>query len=165
MSKAPISLVELEDEEDLHAFIAHAPAQVAEPLPLTNGNYLYLNHRLGLTHAEKYLTTLEYTYTLQSEADNDDSWIFRYEYKRDQPADYPYPLAHVHVNAKSPGGYGTEQKDFSDLHLPTGRVTVEAVVRHLICEHGIEPISPNWEQTLTDTEAAFAAIQKKRYQG
>jgi hypothetical protein len=75
--------------------------------------------------------------------------------------DYPYPPAHVHVNAQ-PGSY-TGTKSFKDLHLPTGRVTVEGVARHLVTEHGIGPISDDWEAILSETEDAFRQIQRKRF--
>jgi hypothetical protein len=31
-----------------------------------------------------------------------------------------------------------------------------------MAEHGIDPISPDWEQAITEAEAHFRDIQKKR---
>jgi hypothetical protein len=50
------------------------------------------------------------------------------------------------------------------MHIPTGRVTLEDIVRHLILEHEIRPSTPKWEVTLDETEKAFLEIQKKRFQ-
>jgi len=141
-------------------YIGHCPRGFPEPLPLTNGHFLYLYNALGLRRKERYLATLEYLYWYQATADSN-SWIFRYEYLRDPPPGYPYAPCHVHVNAK-PATY-TGAKPFHDLHLPAGeRVTVEHVVRHLIAEHGINPISPKWEETLKSAEDHFHEIQRKR---
>jgi hypothetical protein len=160
ISHAPITFVELDGESPTW-FIAHVgPDKLPAPLPLVNGNYLYLYQLLGLRRKERYLATLEYRYTYQRTRD-DDSWIFRYEYVREPPEPYPYSLAHVHVNAV-PATYGGAQP-FPGLHLPLGRrITIERLVRHLIAEHGVVPISPNWETTIAEGEAHFRDVQKRR---
>ena len=128
---------------------------------LENGRYLYLYQHLGLRREERYLTTLEYRYVYE-ETEDEDSWIFRYEYQREPPGGYPYPLAHLHVNA-SPGGYQAG-KPFPRLHLPTGkRVTIEDVVRHLLDEHEVPAVSPDtWQDVLAGTTEAFDEIQRRR---
>jgi hypothetical protein len=139
-------------------FIAHCPHRIAEPMPLVNGKYLYIYNALGLRRPEQFLATLEYRYTYQ-ETTAPDSWLFRYEYLRDPP-DYPYPRAHVHVNA-TPANYDGPEA-FPNLHLPTGyRVRIEDIVRHLIAEHGVAPISPNWEEVVQRAEAHFEEIRRK----
>jgi hypothetical protein len=125
-----------------------------------NGKYLFIYNGLGLRRKERYLATLEYRYWYQGSAD-ENSWIFRYEYLREPPPGYPYAPCHVHVNAR-PATY-TDATPFPDLHLPAGeRVTIEAIVRHLIAEHGVVPISPNWEETVNEAEEHFRDIQRKR---
>lgn len=127
---------------------------------LKNGKFLFVYQRLGLRRHEHFLTTLEYSYAYQATADNN-SWIFRYEYLREPDPGYAYPSSHLHVNA-TPDTY-EGAKEFSRLHLPAGdRVTIESVVRHLIAEHDVEPISPDWEAVLDGAEEAFREIQRKR---
>jgi hypothetical protein len=146
---------------EFSCYVAHCPQRKPEPLPLTNGHYLYVYNALGLRRKEKYLATLEYRYWYQA-TPAEDSWIFRYEYLREPPPGYAYAPCHVHVNAR-PSSY-KGQKPFNDLHLPVGeRVTIEAVVRHLIAEHGVTPISPRWEEVLRDAEDHFEDIQRKRW--
>lgn len=41
------------------------------------------------------------------------------------------------------------------LHLPTGRVSIEAVVRFLIQELDGEPRREDWEEVLDDAERPF----------
>jgi hypothetical protein len=141
-------------------YIAHIEDKVPAPLPLENGAFLFLYNLLGLRRKERYLATLEYRYVYQK-TEADDSWIFRYEYIREPPAPYPYAREHVHVNA-TPDHYQGDEP-FPGLHLPTGRrITIERLVRHLIAEHGITPISNRWEETVKDAEAHFRDVQEKR---
>jgi hypothetical protein len=166
ISQAPITFVEVEGAEPAW-FVAHVGGdRLPKPLPLVNGHFLYVYHLLGLRRKERYLATLEYRYTYQATTD-DDSWIFRYEYVREPGDDYPYAKAHVHVNA-SPLSY-SGAKAFPGLHMPTGspkhpRVTIEEIIRHLVYEHEVVPISAaTWEQTLADADTHFADVQKKRF--
>lgn len=158
ISHAPITFVEVESDFPTW-YVAHVGGdKLPAPLPLVNGCHLYLYQLLGLRRKECYLATLEYRYTYQRTPD-DDSWIFRYEYVRD-PA-FPYAAEHIHVNA-TPSSY-PGPAPFPDLHLPTGRrITIERLVRHLIAEHGLKPISEGWEQTLAVGEEHFRDIQRRR---
>lgn len=158
ISPCPIKFVELE-REDFEALVGYCPRKVPEPMRLANGSYLYAYQRLGLRRPERYLTTLEYHYVYQR-TDDDDSWIFRYEYQREPGDKYPYPLAHLHLNAVPEGYPGP--KPFPRLHMPTGRVTIEAVVRHLLDEHAVPALSPNWREMLSAAEGAFKEIQRRR---
>lgn len=161
VSQAPIAFVETTDAEVFDGFVAHAPNRVQKPLRLENDNYLLIFQRLCLRREQKFLTTREYRYVYQSsESPND--WIFRFEYEREPEGDNPYPRAHIHLNA-CPTTY-SGAKEFDKLHLPTGRVTLEDILRHLVIEHAVQPVSPNWEQKLKQTEAAFREIQRKRFQ-
>jgi hypothetical protein len=159
ISQAPIAFVQVTGAE-FGCFVGHCPRGLPEPLPLTNGHFLFLYNALGLRRKERYLATLEYSYWYQATADPN-SWIFRYEYLREPPPGYPYAMCHVHVNAR-PASY-TGAKQFRELHLPVGeRVTIEAIVRHLISEHGITPISPHWQNAVEAAEDHFRDVQRKR---
>lgn len=48
-------------------------------------------------------------------------------------------------------------------HIPTGRVSLEAVVRLLIDELAVQPIRPDWERLLAGTERAF--IERRGWHG
>jgi hypothetical protein len=160
VSQAPITFVEVEADSPTW-YVAHVGAnKLPAPLPLVNGHYLFLYHLLGLRRKEQYLATLEYRYTYQRTV-GDASWIFRYEYVRDPPTGYEHAQEHLHVNA-TPASYAGAAP-FPGLHLPTGRrITIERLVRHLMAEHGVMPISPQWETTLAHGEAHFREIQRRR---
>lgn len=159
ISHAPITYVQAGSARTW--YVAHVHDKIPAPLPLTNGDYLFLYNLLGLRRKERYLATLEYRYTYQATPE-DASWIFRYEYVREPPDPYPYAKQHVHVNATPTPYRGAAS--FPGLHLPTGRrVTIELLVRHLIAEHGLVPISHQWEQVVSDAEAHFRSVQEKRW--
>jgi hypothetical protein len=159
VSRAPVTFVELEDSIEFEGFVAHAPAKVPAPFSLEGGGFLFLYQHLCLRRREKYLTTLGYRYVYQS-GESDESQIFRFEYEREPEDGYGYPRFHLHINA-TPNTYEGE-KEFPSLHIPTGRVTIEDVVRHLVTEHSVGPISPAWEKTLAQAEESFREIQRKR---
>jgi len=45
--------------------------------------------------------------------------------------------------------------DLDKLHLATGRVTVEEVIRFLIAEVGVKPKAANWDEELIKSEELF----------
>jgi hypothetical protein len=61
-------------------------------------------------------------------------------------------VAHLHVNA-TPSGY-PGPKTFPELHLPTRRICLEEIVRHLIVEHDVP--------TLTDRAEALAFLDAQK---
>jgi hypothetical protein len=158
ISHAPITFVEVNATT---WYIAHVGGdKLPAAMPLVNGKCLYLYNLLGVRRAERFFTTLEYRYVYQATED-DSSWIFRYEYDREPPDPYPYAREHLHVNA-SPASY-TGAEPFPGLHLPTGRrITIERLVRHLIAEHELTPISDDWETTVKEAEGHFRDVQQKR---
>lgn len=50
----------------------------------------------------------------------------------------------------------------NDMHLPTGWVPVEEVLRFCIVDLGVQPLKPDWDQVLRDSErqsrAEFATM-------
>lgn len=94
---------------------------------------------------------------LQYQADEDgDRWIVRYEYLR-EPAD-PHPAMHLHVRGTlTEAGVLPEGTLLERIHFPTDRVSVEAVIRLLIDQFGMETRTPAdvWRAVFTETETPF----------
>ena len=65
---------------------------------------------------------------------------------RDDPA---FPHVHVHSNREIGG------KSLGKIHLPTGKVSLEAFIRLLIIELGVASCRTDWESALEQTEATF----------
>lgn len=49
--------------------------------------------------------------------------------------------------------------DLAEMHIPTGFVTLEDVVRLLITEFGITPLRSDWDALLTENRSATQARQ------
>jgi hypothetical protein len=98
------------------------------------------------------ITTRMYEYSL---LDRDATELLVYHWQPD--ADPAYP--HIHVSAALHAKTRALEKkhtiDLDGLHLPTGRVSLEAVIRMLITEFAIAPRRADWRRTLDRTEAAF----------
>jgi hypothetical protein len=56
-----------------------------------------------------------------------------------------------HLHAR---GY-TRPVDVSRMHLPTGRVSLEAVIRLAIRDFKVPPRRPDWQQVLASSEQTF----------
>ncbi len=134
-----------------------ACVQDARPVPLAlhgSALRLYVEHEVDAS--EDTAHTASYRYVLQAEGAHD-SWLVRWEYLRDQPADYPYTLGHVHVHADfadAPRSV-SHMKALPRLHLPTARVALELVLGHVIAEWGARPKTDAWRGILDDSLVGF----------
>jgi hypothetical protein len=73
---------------------------------------------------------------------------------------------HVHVSAALLAhvtAVDTETIDLTSVHLATGRVSLEAVIRMLIEEFGVAPQRPDWRETLARTETVFQDEATQRF--
>jgi hypothetical protein len=108
-------------------------------VPLLNDHYLSI--RLDIGYIGRAVTTVAASIAYRCSAEmRSDDWIFRYDYERDSPEMYPYPTAYLHVNAQP--AYYRGVKPFPDLHLPTRRLSLEEIIRHLIVEHDVPTFGP-----------------------
>jgi hypothetical protein len=90
------------------------------------------------------------TYRLQADVSRG-SWMIRWDYRRDPPlADYAYPRAHVHVNSFFADGASVDR-----IHVATGRMPLEFVLRNLISDWGVKPRTGDWEDILDESAAGF----------
>jgi hypothetical protein len=83
--------------------------------------------------------TAEYSYSYGVGDDLNRDWLLRYDYVPEEAADpeYRYPVGHVDFNGASraydafrvPG-----KRPLHKLHFPTGQITLEDFIEHLIVE-------------------------------
>jgi hypothetical protein len=136
-------------------------------LRLTNGKYLRFVQALDITdHKDGNGPRLRtfgsvYQYQRDDEPRMSKDWIFRYDYHRDPPPSdpklTPKPDAHLQffVTPKSPG-WLPDGKCTSDIHFPTDRVSLEAVIRLLVDSFHVEPVYPDlWRDALAESERCF----------
>lgn len=66
------------------------------------------------------------------------------------------PFSHLHIGAALTGEHPPLRPEtLHKAHIPTGRVSLESVVRLAITEFGVVPLRANWEGILQRTEEAF----------
>lgn len=143
ITDAPLSLTHVKDRRFAQfAFRDNADMPMAAPL---FGGDLFLavsQHLEVVQQPDKAwrLRTLEYNYHLLEGPSPDSRWIIRWEYKSHTRQRNEHPRHHVHLDTviKTPAG----MMDLDKLHLSTGWVTIEEVIRFLIAEMGIKPDLP-----------------------
>jgi hypothetical protein len=88
-------------------------------------------------NGEYRLQTLDYRYAVQVLGSaSDHQW--RWEYEKHPGPGYEYCRNHVHWD------HGSHK----DLHVPTGWVAIEDVVRFLIADLKVSNSAPDWDSTL-----------------
>jgi hypothetical protein len=136
---------------------AYAIGKLGEVLPLHQRKgylRLLLSFRVEASESaggELKLKTLSSNIQYQTEK-AEDSWIFRYEYFRYAPPRYVYAPGHLHVRGSH-----------EDIHFPTGRVTIESIIRMLAYDFKV-PTNEDvevWEPLLQQTEETFIKIARQ----
>lgn len=102
--------------------------------------------------AKYRLTTKEYGYRLLNRAEPTADAVLRWEYVSDADRD-KWCRHHVQIGASLPFGEG--QIDLNRLHSPTGWVTIEEMIRFLIYDLGVTPVSDEWPAALEESEREF----------
>ena len=113
-----------------------------EPLRLNDGGFLRLSARLflDLSSEPHYLKVedISYQYQLDSEGRQ---WIFRYDYLRNPP--HAYPASHFQIRGSLREQEAAGGRPLEKFHFPTGRVSLEAVVRLLIEQFNVQSRQPS----------------------
>jgi hypothetical protein len=103
------------------------------------------------TRQERFIVSVvRYTYALTTV---DGKEVLAFHWAPDLPIHPAFPHLHVgaiNLDPNSPIRPGT----FHKMHIPTGHITVEAVIRLAITELNVRPLRPDWEQVLERTEQA-----------
>ena len=95
------------------------------------------------------LKTLRYRYYLKPAAARDPA--IRWEYVKEW--DQPYCRHHLQGPIQVP--FDGVRLSLDDVHLPTGFVTIEEVIRFCLVELGSRPRSENWDSILRESYGEF----------
>ncbi len=102
------------------------------------------------------ISTVQYEYSVLDELDRE---LLVFHWQRNPPLTSGLKsLPHLHVNANvvHRSARGDETVIGMDKrHIPTGRVSLESVVRMLIEEFDVKPIHKKWSNVLVKTAAEF----------
>ncbi len=96
------------------------------------------------------LKTLQYSYRIQAGPSLDSEWYFRFEYKAREIEDSLHPRHHIHLPVSLE--CGTTRVNLSRVHIPTGWVPLEEVIRFLIEELGVKAKTRDWDSVLRRNE-------------
>ena len=111
-------------------------------------------------HGPYRATTIQYWYQFQV-IDGVRLLTYHWTPETTDPGQRTYP--HLHIESGLVDQNGPFNPDtFSKYHIPTERISIEAVVRFAIEELGVEPISSNWESVLNRGQEVF---NRHRWQG
>lgn len=129
--------------------------------------YFYASQQLDVVPESKKrfrLRTLRYFYRLQSGPElSAKNALLRWEYDRAKRGG-DRPCRH-HMHAPVELAFDGGKLCLDDVHVPTGWVTIEEVIRFLILEIGHKPpCGTKWPDALADSERAFFEdFTSKRY--
>ncbi len=88
-----------------------------------------------------------YSYLLN---DRDHKEILAYHWHPDTRNSVDFP--HMHLGA----GTGMARRELFRAHLPTGRITLEDMVRLTIIEFGVQPYRDDWREVLAANEGQLS---------
>jgi hypothetical protein len=89
-----------------------------------------------------------YRYTLQPEGHRDP--MFRWEYVSEPEGGDAFWARH-HIQGPAPIDVGSQYVSLNDLHVPTGPVLIEEVIRFCINDLGVAPSSDEWDAILVES--------------
>lgn len=98
--------------------------------------------------------TVNYRYALHVGTDVNSEPVIRWKFDR-RPADPRAQWSRRHLQGPIPLSFGPTTASLNDLHLPTGYVTVEDVVRFCIHDLGVPALSTDWNDILIESYREF----------
>ncbi|MCY4624173.1 MAG: hypothetical protein OXC99_04110 [Chloroflexi bacterium] len=131
------SRLAVSDRDGQGGWIVERRQQGFSSLPLELrplGTFLFFQQRIRVDNDEIILHTCNYRFSTSSDLRHDDAWVLRYEFSLTPLPGQPH--AHLHVNAV----HKHTAAPMDRLHLPSGLVTIEQFLAHLLLEHGVEPV-------------------------
>lgn len=125
------------------------------PLRLRNGHFLEVAMSLFQDPATRFWKVEESRFQYQVD-EAGSRWMFRDEYAR-APRNV-YPAAHLHVRGTAREPFRSDGNTALDrLHFPTGRVSLEAIVRLLVESFDVpcDEWEIKWRRVLAESERTF----------
>jgi hypothetical protein len=107
------------------------------------------------------LKTKEYSYRLLDQQDPRANAVLRWEYTSDAP---PGGYCRHHIQVNTGVGFSSGMLDMNRAHAPTGWVTIEELLRFVVVDLGVTPLTRNWASKIAESEKAFyEEFTSKRY--
>jgi len=100
------------------------------------------------------IRTVNYRYALHVGTDINSEPVMRWEFDR-RPADPQAQWSRRHLQGPIPLSFGPTTVSLNDLHLPTGYVTLEDVIRFCVHDLGVPAIRSDWNDILIQSYREF----------
>ncbi|OGO07608.1 MAG: hypothetical protein A2Y61_00015 [Chloroflexi bacterium RBG_13_60_13] len=141
-------LVFLERAGELRLITRYQAAQIF-PLELRPEGYLHLLQLVRRVRNHVEVQEARYVFSESDNPDDETAWIWRYDYERQpQPGK---PQSHFHINAERHG------MSLKHVHFPTGRISIEQIIAHLVTEYNVTSDHPNTFDFLRESHRGFLA--------
>jgi hypothetical protein len=101
------------------------------------------------------LSVSSYKYSLTPIGSSDP--LCRWEYLKQWPKEHDRWCRH-HLQGDIPVSIADRNVSLNDLHLPTGYVTIEDIIRFCIVDLSVDPLSDNWHEIL---EASYRQFKQE----
>ncbi|GAA1921260.1 hypothetical protein GCM10009716_32300 [Streptomyces sodiiphilus] len=125
---------------------------------LLDGHWLKIGYLLSLTGNNRLAVTsskIQYQWT-----DTDRSEVFRYDYAYEAEGRHPAAHLNLHALLPEPDGPGGPGRPLERVHFPTGRTSLEQVLRLLAQGFHVRTARPPeiWEPVLAEAERMFYEV-------
>ncbi|MGH7356425.1 MAG: hypothetical protein ACRELS_17845 [Candidatus Rokuibacteriota bacterium] len=143
-----------------------AAAPYQSLLRLNDGRYLRVSIVLYREpHEGRHRLKVEQASFQYQIDDAGNRWIFRYDYRR-EPGDQ-HPATHLQVRGALHEDIEPYKGVLERIHFPTGRVSIEAIIRLLIEQFAVPANrAPEvWRPVLAESEALFEEIAHRPLSG
>jgi hypothetical protein len=121
------------------------------------GYYLYLGQTLQAKRESKKeysLRTMGYAYRIATGPKRNDPYVVRWEYNSRELLDALHPRHHCHLPVQLECA-PNRRFNLDKMHIASGWVTIEEVLRYLFHELKVPPRAANWDKLLRDSEQTF----------
>jgi hypothetical protein len=134
-------------------------------VPLGGGFFLYLGQTLQAKREATHqfsLRTLGYAYRIAEGPRREDPYVIRWEYISREEQIALHPRHHCHLPLKLVCGKNKSKTyNLDKMHIPSGWVTIEEVLRYLFHELKVRPRVANWDKLLHESEETFKLRTKR----
>ena len=121
-----------------------------------NGYHLFIGQTVEVVkdNHQYRLRTLRYEYRLSAGPSFDDRCLVRWEYNSREYRVSEHPRHHVQMDEtiECPPSLTL---DLGQIHLPSGWITIEELVRFFMTELSVRPAARNWDTLLQKSEEKF----------
>ncbi|MGC9538017.1 hypothetical protein [Streptomyces sp. UG1] len=133
-------------------------ASDAGMVKLRDGHWLRVGYLLSLTANDRLAVTeskIQYQWT-----DGDRSEVFRYDYAYEAEGQHPAAHLNIHALLRQPDDLGSSEWPLERVHFPTGRTSLEQVLRLLAQGFGVATAKSIevWEPVLAEAERMFYEV-------